>query len=84
VLRYGDEIGRLLLTAPGYSAHVLTFSCRRDQTVRMVTASNVTFLTVAIYLLDLAIKVVAPWPGARGATPVADNGLAVADLCFFR
>jgi Phospholipase_D-nuclease N-terminal len=59
VLRYGDEIGRLLLTGPGYSAHVLTFSCRRDQTVRLVTATNVTFLTVAIYLLDLAIKVVA-------------------------
>ena len=24
MLRYGDEIGRLLLTPPGYSAHVLT------------------------------------------------------------
>jgi hypothetical protein len=59
VLRYGDEIGRLLLTGPDYSAYVLTFSCRRDQTVRMVTATNVTFLTVAVYLLDLAIKVVA-------------------------
>jgi cardiolipin synthase A/B len=58
VLRYGDEIGRLLLTAPGYSAHVLTFSCQRDQTVRMVTATNVTFFTVALYLLDLTIKVV--------------------------
>jgi hypothetical protein len=55
VLRYGDEIGRLLLTALGYSAYVLTFSCQRDQTVRMVTATNVTFFTVALYLLDLTI-----------------------------
>ena len=59
LFRYGDEIGRLLLTGPGYSAYVLTFRCRRDQSVRMVTATDVTFLTVAIYLLDLAIKVVA-------------------------
>ena len=56
MLRYGDEIGRLLLTAPGYSAYVLTFRCRRDQTVRMVTATNVTFLTVALYLLDLGSR----------------------------
>jgi cardiolipin synthase len=49
----------LLLTHPGYSAHVLTLRCRSDQTVRMVTATNVSFLTVALYLLDLAIKVVA-------------------------
>jgi cardiolipin synthase A/B len=27
--------------------------------MRMVTATNVTFLTVAIYLLDLGIKIVA-------------------------
>ena len=47
MLRYGEEIGRLLLTAPGYSAYVRTFSCRRGQTIRMVTATNVTFLTVA-------------------------------------
>jgi cardiolipin synthase len=49
----------LLLTRPGYSAHVLTLRYRRDQTVRMVTATNVSLLTVALYLLDLAIKVVA-------------------------
>jgi hypothetical protein len=40
VLRYGDEIGRLLLTAPGYSAYVLTFSRQIDQTVLMVTATT--------------------------------------------
>jgi cardiolipin synthase A/B len=38
---------------------VLTLRYRRDQTVRMVTATNVSLLTVALYLLDLAIKVVA-------------------------
>jgi hypothetical protein len=59
VLRYGEEIGRLLLTTPGYSAHVLTFSRGRSQTMPMVTATDVTFLTVAIYLLDLGIKIVA-------------------------
>jgi hypothetical protein len=59
VLRYGEEIGRLLLTVPGYSAYVLTFRCGTHQTIRMVTATNVTFLTVAIYLLDLGIKIVA-------------------------
>ena len=59
MLRYGEEIGRLLLTVPGYSAHVLTFRCETDQTMRMVTATDVTFLIVAIYLLDLGIKIVA-------------------------
>jgi cardiolipin synthase A/B len=49
----------LLLTRPGYSAHVLTVRYRRDQTVRMVTATNLSLLTLALYLLDLAIKVVA-------------------------
>src|SRR4029453_6681672 len=44
---------------PGYSAHVLTWRGRRDQTVRMVVATEVTVLTVTLYLLDLAIKVVA-------------------------
>ena len=71
MLRYGDEIGKLLLTGPGYSAYVLTFSCRRDQTVHMVTATNVTFLTVAIYLLDLAIKVVALGLVPEGRRPSA-------------
>jgi cardiolipin synthase A/B len=38
---------------------VLTLRGRSDQTVRMVTATEVSLLTVALYLLDLAIKVVA-------------------------
>jgi cardiolipin synthase len=38
---------------------VLTFRFRSYQTVRMVTATNVSILTVTLYLLDLAIKVVA-------------------------
>ena len=49
----------MLLTRPGYSAHVLTLGFRSYQTVRMVTATNVSILTVTLYLLDLAIKVVA-------------------------
>ena len=49
----------MLLTRPGYSAHVLTFRLRSYQTVRMVTATNVSILTVTLYLLDLGIKVVA-------------------------
>ena len=59
MLRYGEEIGRLLLTLPGYSAHVLTYRCGTDQTIRMVTATNVSILTVTLYLLDLGIKIVA-------------------------
>jgi hypothetical protein len=70
----------LLLTHPGYSAHVLTLRCRSDQTVRMVTATNVSFLTVALYLLDLAIKVVALGLIPRRTTPVIRHGLAAADL----
>ena len=38
-----------MLTSPG----------GKDQTVRMVTATEVSFLTVALYLFDLAIKIVA-------------------------
>jgi hypothetical protein len=38
---------------------VLTSPGGKDQTVRMVTATEVSFLTVALYLFDLAIKVVA-------------------------
>jgi cardiolipin synthase A/B len=37
--------------------------------VRMVTATNVSFLTVALYLLDLAIKVVALWLVPAGRRP---------------
>jgi hypothetical protein len=35
----------------------------------MVTATNVTFLTVALYLLDLAIKIVALGPVPEGRRP---------------
>jgi cardiolipin synthase A/B len=38
---------------------VLTLGFRSGQTVGMVTATNVSILTVTLYLLDLAIKVVA-------------------------
>ena len=38
---------------------MLTLGFRSGQTVRMVTATNVSILTVTLYLLDLAIKVVA-------------------------
>lgn len=41
-------MGKLLLTHPGYSAHVLTLRCRRDKTVRILTATNVSLLTVAL------------------------------------
>ena len=37
---------------------MLTLRDRTDQTVRMSTATEVSVLTVALYLLDLAIKVV--------------------------
>ena len=46
--------------------------------MRMVTATN-EFLTVALYLLDLAIKVVA-LGSTRRTTPVIRHGLAAADL----
>jgi hypothetical protein len=36
----------------------------------MVTATNVTFLTVALYLLDLATKNRRAWASARGTTPI--------------
>lgn len=38
---------------------MLTLGFRSGQTVGMVTATNVSILTVTLYLLDLAIKVVA-------------------------
>jgi hypothetical protein len=46
----------------------------------MVTATNVTFLTVAIYLLDLGIKIVALGLVPEGRRPSSATALAAADL----